>query len=372
MPKKIIIFSQSIFPRNSPRAHRATELAKEFSRKGHFVTVYSLSGGKDYSEFESQTNIRVKDLGKPYTFKYSHGAGVKINFFMKVLKKLAGRFFDIVELELMLKVFNRARREKESDIIITIAFPYAMHWGLALCRTMNYKHAKKPLWIADCGDPFMGNPFHKRAFYFKYVEKWFCRSADYLSIPTANAKEAYYPEFLDKIRVIPQGFRFEDGIDGSEFSKNPVPKFIYAGTFYSGIRDPRPLLNYLASRKIDFKFIIYTKASKLIEDYKNALGNRLVVKDYIERAELIREMRKCDFLVNFENPSQIQLPSKLIDYAISKRPILSINSSQPLDQSLVDSFLNGDYANSLDIEDLDQYNINSVAQQFLALDKSDN
>src|SRR5690606_30622624 len=102
-------------------------------------------------------------------------------------------------------------------------------------------------WIADCGDPFMGNKFRTRAFYFKYVEKWFCRKADFLSVPIEGAIQAYYPEFKEKIKVIPQGFNFKDFAIPESVPNNPLPTFIYAGTFYPGLRDPTSFLEYLAT-----------------------------------------------------------------------------------------------------------------------------
>ena len=38
-------------------------------------------------------------------------------------------------------------------------------------------------------------------------------------------------------------------------------------------------------------------------------------------------MSKMDFLINLENLNKEQSPSKLIDYAISKRPIFSFNQN---------------------------------------------
>ena len=49
--KSILIISQHIFPKQTPRAHRTTELAIEFSRQGYDVTVYAILGSYKYDDF---------------------------------------------------------------------------------------------------------------------------------------------------------------------------------------------------------------------------------------------------------------------------------------------------------------------------------
>ena len=59
---KILIVTQHIFPIQSPRSIRSTELIKELARRGHSVTVYAVLGKYDYAEFQRETGIRVKPL----------------------------------------------------------------------------------------------------------------------------------------------------------------------------------------------------------------------------------------------------------------------------------------------------------------------
>src|SRR5690606_3328012 len=112
------------------------------------------------------------------------------------------------------------------------------------------------------------------------------------------------------------------------------PKFLYAGNFFPPGRDPRPFLTYLSTLEIDFEFIIYTKHQDLVIPFQKNLGEKLKIKNFIPRQELIDKMKSMDFLVNFSNNTNLQSPSKLIDYAIAGRPILSINN-QMIDTRLI-------------------------------------
>ena len=56
---KIVVVTQNCFPYISPRSNRATELAKEFVRQGHDVTLYALLGDVDYFDFCENTGVKV-------------------------------------------------------------------------------------------------------------------------------------------------------------------------------------------------------------------------------------------------------------------------------------------------------------------------
>jgi hypothetical protein len=77
-------------------------------------------------------------------------------------------------------------------------------------------------------------------------------------------------------------------------------------------------------------------------------------------------MSGMDFVVNFENVGNRQTPSKLIDYAIINKPILSVRTGELIPKRQ-QAFLDGDYTNSYTIEDPDQYRIGNVCTKFLSL-----
>ena len=82
-------------------------------------------------------------------------------------------------------------------------------------------------------------------------------------------------------------------------------------------------------------------------------------------------MKKFDFLVNFENKNlKGQVPSKLIDYAISNRPIINL-STKKFDKKKFLEFLNGNYENRYVVKNLKQYQIGNVANQFINLAQDD-
>jgi hypothetical protein len=363
--KRVLIVSRSFYPMNSPRSFRTTELAKEFARQGHSVTVITPEN-EIHSSFANKHNIVIKDLGKPkWNAIQLKGQGLSLKL-RRLFRRTSNLFLQYPEIELQWMVERALEKESGYDLLISVAVPYPVHWGVARARTQSHQIAK--IWVADCGDPFMGqeNDTFTPPFYFKYVEKWFCRKADFLTVPTIGAKRGYYPEFHEKIKVIPQGFRFEDFQNTDNIGSHNIPTFAYAGGFIPGRRDPKEFLEYLVSLELDFEFHVYTNVPALVLPYLQKAKGRIILHEYIPRQDLLSHLCQMNFVVNFENIGDKQTPSKLIDYAIIGKPILSIKTGA-LDTAIVNEFLAGNYRNQLFIENPDQYRIENVCGKFLEL-----
>ena len=352
---------------NSPRSFRTTELVKEFARQGHAVTLLTPFMKEEHSVFSREHGVQIKDLGGPRLRRFSL-SGNRVSVFAKrVVNRGLNLFFEYPDIEWMFRVKKALRNEKGYDLMITVAAPHSVHWGAALAR--RKKNPVAGTWVADCGDPFMGTVLDtfSKLFYFKTLEKLFCRRADFITVPVESAKEGYYPEFREKIRVIPQGFDFNEiDIDPRAYQKSEIPTFAYAGSLIPGGRDPSEFLSYLVSLEREFKFILYTKNRALVEPFLKRAEGRVEVRDYIPRDELLKNLSGMDFLVNFENSTALQQPSKLIDYYLTGRPVLSVGSRN-LNTAVVNRFMEGDYNSGLKFDDVDQYRIENVCSRFLEL-----
>ena len=356
---KIVLITQAFYPAMTPRANRTIELAEEFARRGHRVTVYALTSNFDYKGYTNRTGVVVRNLGVSRFGLEDSKGDAKNNIFIRLLRRLFGRLFLFPDFELIPMVRRAIIKENEIDLLVSISVPHVIPYAIATIE--NRGNIKK--WIADSGDPFMFNPFVNRPFWFSSFEKKWCSSCDYISVPIESAVSAYYPEYRDKIKVIPQGLCF-NSIVLSPYIKNDVPTFAYAGNVYNRLREPTRFLEYLSLLNIDFKFIVYTKSPEPFLRFSERLKNKLVILDYIERSQLLTMLSKMDFLINIANNSSSQSPSKIIDYALTKRPILTISSGfGEKEQEVFRAFLNADYSQRL-LVDIDKYDIVNVANQF--------
>ena len=352
----------------TPRAHRTTELMIELSKRGHEVVTYAVLGEYDYSAFEKETGVKVKPIPMKWQITpYSSDLITKRSFIDKVLGKLLKKNFEFPEIEFKYRMEDVIKSEDDVDLLISIADPHHIHWGVARAKkALGSKFPTK--WIADCGDPFMMNNETKdHLLKFEKQERLFCESANFITVPVEKAPYFYYPEYREKFHIISQGFRFELPTKNSYSPINNIPTFVFAGTFLADIRNPKKLLDFLVAYDKPFKFVIYTKYTELIDPYMKVLGDKLEIRDQVSRNELISELKKMDFLLNIENlNSPGQTPSKLIDYSIANRPILSVSPDNP-DFDMVRAFLSGDYSKAFEVDNLDQFKIENVVDKFLAL-----
>lgn len=362
----ILIISGFFYPTNTPRSFRTTELAKELCRQGHNITVCVPRNDYDYSDFLNLHHINLDFLDIGEDKKISFNGSKIVVLLKKIYNRIRSTYFQYPDIKYVWKIPKYLKSKGNFDAIISIAVPHPIHWGVEKAISNNSNVTK--VWIADCGDPFMlcKTDTFRKPFYFKFFEKAFCKAADFITIPVSDGKDGYYPEFHHKIKVIPQGFDFSDIRIVQNFEPNDIITFGYAGGFIPGLRDPRPILDFLKNVEADFRFYIYTNQLNLVEPYKRVLGDKLILSGYIDRTELIYRMSSFDFLLNIENGTSVQSPSKLIDYSLTKRPVLSIYS-QNLDTGKFYDFLNRNYERKMELPDVNCYNIKNVAASFLNL-----
>jgi hypothetical protein len=365
--KKILIVSRSFYPEISPRSHRTTELAKEFARRGHEVTVLTPKKA-DHVDFEKMHRLTIKDLGKKLF------SGININrknkftsLFFRAMRRGLNLFFEYPDIGFMFQVAKKLKNESGYDLLISIAAPHSIHWGVSRIWKRNSIIAKT--WVADCGDPYMmatGDTFSK-LFYFKVFEKSFCKKADYITVPVEEAKSAYYPEFLEKIEVIPQGFKFPVIKTSDKQVNNSIITFAYSGTIIPYKNFAIPFLNLLNEYKKPFIFLVFTKNKDFYYKYMNQEAiDKYKISSYISRTELINSLLKVDFLVYFPYKKQSQKPLKLIDYHFTGKPILEYRNDNISRQAFYE-FMDFNFSKRIPAEDINQYRIENVSARFLSL-----
>lgn len=365
----ILIVTNAFFPIQNPRSFRATELAKEFIRQGHNVTVLTPEK-KGIEVLLKEYSINYKSMGSLtwsiYNFKRLGKVG---GIYNRLVNRLLPKLLEYPMIELFFKVKDFLNKETiQYDALISIAVPYPIHWGVAAAWKKGSNSNPAKFWIADCGDPYyiqendtMGTPF-----YFAWIEKWFMRKVDFVTVPTDTAYKGYFEEFYNKLKVIPQGFKFED-VKTKVPKNDGVLRFGYGGGFAKWRRDPTGLLEYLITldKSFKFEFHVYTEHRQFVEPFSKK-DSRIIIHAPMERIALLETFSSFDFLVNFENKGSAQTPSKLIDYAIVQRPVLSLKSFD-LSIDLIKQFMNKDYSNALTIENVDDYRIENVAKAFINL-----
>ena len=238
---KILVVSRSFHPMISPRSFRTTELVKELAKQGNEVTLFIPERSEDHNKFEKEYGVFIKNLGqlKFKTFDITKGNRISVLFKRVINRMFYQLFFYYPTIELMFQVKRSLQKEHGYDLLISIAAPHSIHWGTAWALAGNKKLTKR--WIADCGDPFMMSNIDSfnPPFYFKYLELYWNKTCDFITVPFQGAVDGYYKKYRYKIKIIPQGFNFDEvAIQKVEYKKNTIPTFAYAGGFIPGVREP--------------------------------------------------------------------------------------------------------------------------------------
>lgn len=358
---KIVTVCDLNFSQASPRAFRVSELITQLSARGHQVWLVNAFDRTIYGPDEISALSYVKPFDAGINKKTDLISIMKKVAFFRRCNKVFNYFFYTYKVPFRTSFIKKAMRSfDEFDVLLSVSSPFYVHMG-----ALGIRYKFKPIKILDCGDPLNYCEF-KYAPYWKRIERKIYSKGDFICVPTKKAV-ALYEKMLprEKLRVIPQGIDFSR-YPIEEYVPHDRPAFVYAGRFYEKIRNPKAFLDYLLTVKKDFKFDVYTNKddaffSKL-KEYEEKLKGRMEIHEFVSRAECIRILSKADFLINIENASLYQQPSKLIDYGISKRPVLSFAPDMFMPE-IFEEFLQGDYSHGLEI-DVSPFDIKKVTSQF--------
>lgn len=384
MAKQILIVSNSFYPEISPRAFRTVELAKELARRGEHVTVllpnrelYHKNPLPLHDISNTQTNNIKIIYGNSNLQREGEGNVKKNSKLRKFLPVwIQKMILYLYPHELFIK-YDKGIYDTlcnvtgPYDAVISISYPAAIHRAVAKAAKRN-PVLKKCIKIAEFSDPPFKGDFVKDVFpgYYCYMKHW-GRIFDYFVTPVEKALECYTPYIgKERVKVIPQGFDM-NSLKRVEYHPNPVPTFAYAGRFYTNIRDPRFFFDFLKSLDSPFHFDLYLNHiepyfNEMIKDAQHNVKGEIVLHDAMPREELLPTLSLADFLVNFENTTSNATPSKLIDYAMTGRPIFSFNEKN-FNKQLFLNALKGDYSGQVTGINLEDYDIRNVTNKFMEL-----
>ncbi len=372
---KIQIITGSFPPDINPRAFRTIELATRLAKIGHEVTVTTLSStsGFNYKKYAQELGITVESIPIYNHNNLHHDNSKKGTRISKYVKQFIKYYFGGLLFIYAHRVKANLKIGADTDLVISISVPFVTHLAVSRYRRKHSSLLCNTVFVADSGDPFSTCQQFKVAPYFKWLERDVYKQFDYLTIPTIVALPAYTDLIPSKkIKIVPQGFNFDVIRSLPQYKKNLVPHFAYAGVFYQGIRNPEFLFDYLERLEIPFVFFLYLREKDSYVEYLIKKYSVLIERGAIKiqygknRDDLLIELATMDFLINIGNTTSVQVPSKLIDYAIVNRPFISF-TQETFRSDFFNEFLAGNYDHSERIENIDQYRIENVANDFLNL-----
>jgi len=360
---KISIISYYYTPAISPRAFRWTTIAGHWAKQGeHIEVICSWEPGLARSEIINGVRIHrignatVKMLRKRFknndslkniTLKEQGKSKNKLSLFLKwtydhTWKKVYWPDFACLWYFSALRKAKYLLMTGKYDKLITVSIPFTCHMvGLNI-----KKYNPEMLWVMDIGDPFYildTTPVNNFKMYRRLnylIEKKIISCADIISVTTKALAKIYrnvFPESNKKIYVIPPLISLSDKSDIEKhiFLKKDMIRFVFVGTLYKAIRSPkfllqlfRKLLQTSLGDKLEMHFFgRIHDCFDSFELYKDLLDNKICVHGLVDHNIALRAMKEADFLINIGNDTSYQLPSKLVEYMSSGKPIINFISS---------------------------------------------
>lgn len=353
---KILIVNYYYPPLVGAHAYRWAQLAKLWAAQGHSVTVLT-SVLKDAPNREQLDGVDVIRVGKVKR----HGApGVerrlpdnkKSNFLSKgylisVIRKCYQFSYwpDGLWYWMPSALFGMLRlRRNQYDLVVSYSPTFTAHLATLLYRKLFSKHIRT--WVADYGDPFSisdtmpPNNFGLYRKINKIVESSVLKNAT-CSVFTTEQTEGKYLQHFGKFNsaVIPHMADMSAFYAGDSFEKKLKPdcdrvaNLVYVGGFHKGIREPGAMLSFfteLAERYPNsFELNIYGPSNGC--DF-SICNPPLHYHGSVSRDRAIDLIKSADCLVNIDNKNCLMVPSKLVEYVATGRPIINFTG----DNGLVD------------------------------------
>jgi hypothetical protein len=374
-------------PQISPRALRWSAIAEYWASKGFEVDVIcSWSPGLAIDEVikevrvhrvggeviekakaimsaklpsSSTTEIKSSDKIDDVEIKTQTDDGAQL---LKVLRWLYDRTWKKIYWPdyACLWYFNAVKKagwlyeQQRYDSIISVSLPFTSHLvGLWLKK----RYSSIP-WLVDTGDPFCfmniaavnNHTLYARLNYS--TERKVFQEADHVSVTTPETASRYrsiFPESADKISVMPPllDYRFKRIETKNGMFDSSKINLSYIGSFYRRIREPDAILllfEHLFREKPSLKAVLRLHFIGKVEGFRQSFERSKELSGLYnlygpQRREVVaRVLEESDVLVNLGNTTSYQLPSKVVEYAGSGKPILNICFSKE-DSSL--QFLHG-------------------------------
>lgn len=227
------------------------------------------------------------------------------------------------------------------DTIIIQVLPFSFITLVSFFK-QNWPHLRV---VLDMSDPYSSNVKNRlsspkaKAKMIDFEKKHLSR-LDHLIVLNSEIKQ-YYDALLSglvKVSVVEQGLDrssvfHEDKITFHDNKK--LIKFIYAGAFYEGIREPFELYHAILNSHHDVKLSVFGGFKRI---FVPPTHERLTYGGKVNRNMLMHIYSESDILVFIDNKDAMQVPGKILETQAMNKPLLFIyyNDGSPTHKYLID------------------------------------
>lgn len=235
------------------------------------------------------------------------------------------------------------RRHVQYDLVVSYYPCMGAHFAAAALK--QWGKAPGLRWVADYGDPFATSstmPPNNFSLYHRLnfaTERKLASCADafvftneatastHLDMEVCPPSKVHVVPHLVDVQRLHAGDRAASPVDQAAEHKTTT-HLLYIGGFHRGIREPEVLFDVMRRLNQDptreYVLTIYGPANGF--DLSPTDCPQVRYKGMIERERALDLMRDADVLVNVDNKNCVMVPSKVVEYIATGRPLINIRS----------------------------------------------
>ncbi len=368
--KRILVITHDYWPEASARAIRWSTITEYWAQKGYTVHVVAL-WKPGLAKFEILNGVHLYRVGWDASIIHNFLSNLRFKQFQEgengsspktnigKLSSLAKFFYDISFKQIRwpdyafswyFPALNKASQLMEVEnygTVISVSFPFTGHLvGLSLKKKFS-----DFFWLVDVGDPFswleelQTNNFRLFKKINIFAEKMVFEAADAITVTAKATWERYLELFSfasSKTTVIPHVIPHRRNSKPSPLFWDDSSKIrlVFVGTLYRKVRSPDFLLRlFLELQKTELKdnielhfFGNINDCWDCFEGHELLLNETIFIHGLVKPNQAQQVLTEASILVNIGNETPYQLPSKVVDYISTGKPVLNIMKT-PQDSS---------------------------------------
>jgi glycosyltransferase involved in cell wall biosynthesis len=342
--RRYLVVTFSYAPKTAPRAFRWQPIAEAWAARGiHVDVVTEQVAGAPVDEVLNGVHVhrvRRPSLDGVLRGRLRRGAGGR-GPFAWLWRRVHWPDDKMTWIWPAVRAVRRLMRDREYDVVISVSWSVVGH----VVAHLVHRPTRLWTWIMDVGDPFCFHvmvPPNNLALYdglnHRYERRLF-RLADAVSVTTPRTASRYaalFPESAAKIAVIPPLFSAPPPADGraSIFPADGKIRLVFTGAMRRVNRRPDVILDVFARLRAmpeGDRFELHLAGSGSAGQVRETLAaapeearRAVVAHGVVPRATALRMIREADVLVSLGYVGDYQLPSKLVDYVSTGKPIVNV------------------------------------------------
>tara|TARA_Y100001970_G_scaffold29570_1_gene36564 strand:+ start:538 stop:1764 length:1227 start_codon:yes stop_codon:yes gene_type:complete len=338
---RILVVTHQFTPHVSPRTTRWSILCEELSSRGYEVHVITgtRQNGNENKNYQVQylgsdrLGSLIESTRRASSKSEENNIIKKLFFFVaKRIYRLIYRVFAWPDYSMLwyFSVRMKIKNIPDYDLLISVSLPFTSH---LVAYTLNKKRGTR--WIMDIGDPFYlkkdapENNKYLYSYLNKYFENKFYKHASKVVFTHKESMEHHKKTFdtlNQKSSLLPPVFhtKINKKTNNFNYKKTPV-KVAYFGVLTIGVRTPDNFLSFINAldmNNIEIHWYTNEDSKHMIKSvYSKSSKN--FFHDMVPRDEALDLMNnEYHALLNIGNQNPFQLPSKVIEYISTGKPII--------------------------------------------------